>query len=1084
MKVPKSCWLLLALVWIPIVSVAEEPAAADAEVKKVEALPPPPALPSPEKFEVQVLPPALPGAEAAPGTGTVQGLPPGLETTPSLPKDLLEGGRFNVQTLAPATAAPAAAPVATPAQAGVAAQTGGAMPPGLSAMMPAPDEAVPEPRLKPTKEVPETPPPDLAPPKYATLLEAAQAGDLGDVENHILRGDDLDQQDENGFTAVHWAAQTGQAEIIELLLDYGAHTSIMADKKEFSTPVLVAMKAQQWEAAALLRAYGALCSVHHAAGYGDVRGVRELVEEDVRALTEVSASRTTALHTAARLGQKETVEVLLDLGADPTALDIEGNTPFAMAAMNNHVEVVELMVAKGTNVDERLSQNETVLHRKARKGDMELIELLLSLGADINAKSLDGDTPLHVAVAECHQDMAKFLIDKGALMYAQNKMGFTPLHVAAIQGLPGMAGLLVDKGANVSRNDRSGAVPLHLAALNGRRQVAKLLLDRGTPVDVSDKRGQTPLHNVARAQVEKRPPAGIPRYLLNTEPPVTSEERIALIDLLLGRGANIEATSRYGTTPLHDAASSGRAPVASHLLDRGANIEARDNNGRSPLFFALEHDNGAVVRLLVSRGADIHLKDSSGQTPLHVAAQADHSDLVDLLIANGAQVNAVDHNSRAPLHAATKEGCVAIGQVLLCEGAKVNPRDIVGRTPLHLAAQRGDIRFLKLLIANQANIDAKDRNGRTAIHTAAWDGHWGPVQILAGDGADLNAADSHGVTALHIAAEAGHERMVRFLLGKGADASLKNSDGLTPLRLAMESENTEVINVLRPFTERQFERVLKAGDYARTSEFLDINPGLINQHLHGLAPLHIAAREGHKDLVELLLSKGANIFAAEDNETGMTPLHEAAQKGDKAMVELLLLMGANPSAVDEQGTTPVDRALGRGRKDIAETLRAAGGVTNKDIAERRQGKPRTKEEATNALAQLVHAMTHNNLVGAITHSDMPALEKIFAANPSLVDAKLFGAPPIYLAASLGKKDVVEFLLDNDANIAATAESPKGTTALHQAARHGFKDIVELLVARGADLYAKDKRDRTPLDLARLNDHFEIVAMLKQYLGIQ
>ena len=87
-------------------------------------------------------------------------------------------------------------------------------------------------------------------------------------------------------------------------------------------------------------------------------------------------------------------------------------------------------------------------------------------------------------------------------------------------------------------------------------------------------------------------------------------------------------------------------------------------------------------------------------------------------------------------------------------------------------------------------------------------------------------------------------------------------------------------------------------------------------------PLHNAADDGHTDVVELLLAKGADVNAKSNYD--LTPLHMAT-KSNKQVVELLLANGANVNAKDEGGRTPLSLAIRKGNNDVAELLRQHGG---------------------------------------------------------------------------------------------------------------------------------------------------------------
>ncbi len=95
-------------------------------------------------------------------------------------------------------------------------------------------------------------------------------------------------------------------------------------------------------------------------------------------------------------------------------------------------------------------------------------------------------------------------------------------------------------------------------------------------------------------------------------------------ELLLDRGANVNAVERRKWTPLHTAVKSGKMEVAELLLDRGANVNAVDNLDMTPLHFALKYNREELVRLLLDRGANVNAVDKKGRTPLSIVASDDY----------------------------------------------------------------------------------------------------------------------------------------------------------------------------------------------------------------------------------------------------------------------------------------------------------------------------------------------------------------------------------------------------------------------------------------------------------------------------
>ncbi len=97
----------------------------------------------------------------------------------------------------------------------------------------------------------------------------------------------------------------------------------------------------------------------------------------------------------------------------------------------------------------------------------------------------------------------------------------------------------------------------------------------------------------------------------------------------------------------------------------------------------------------------------------------------------------------------------------------------------------------------------------------------------------------------------------------------------------------------------------------------------------GWTPLHKAAYEGYREIVELLIAKGADVNAK--NKRGMTPLHLAAEYGRNQVVELLIAKGTDVNAEDEDGETPLNRAIKVKQTDLADLLRKHGGKTAEEL---------------------------------------------------------------------------------------------------------------------------------------------------------
>lgn len=95
-----------------------------------------------------------------------------------------------------------------------------------------------------------------------------------------------------------------------------------------------------------------------------------------------------------------------------------------------------------------------------------------------------------------------------------------------------------------------------------------------------------------------------------------------MVSILLDEGADLEAMSDDGFTPLHMAVTAGQEWIVVQLLDAGANINAETSNEEKPLHLAIKRDDKLMTGILLDSGADIHGKYSDGSTTLHGAAWA------------------------------------------------------------------------------------------------------------------------------------------------------------------------------------------------------------------------------------------------------------------------------------------------------------------------------------------------------------------------------------------------------------------------------------------------------------------------------
>ncbi|XP_068161535.1 LOW QUALITY PROTEIN: caskin-2-like [Antennarius striatus] len=219
----------------------------------------------------------------------------------------------------------------------------------------------------------------------------------------------------------------------------------------------------------------------------------------------------------------------------------------------------------------------------------------------------------------------------------------------------------------------------------------------------------------------------------------------------------------------------------------------------------------------------------------------------------------------------------------------INYQDSDGFSALHHAALTGTTELLSLLLEAQATVDIKDINGMRPLHYAAWQGKTDSVLMLLRAGASINSFSHDGQIPLHLSAQYGHFEVSEMLLQHQSNPCLMNKAKKTPLDLACEFGRLKVAQLL---LNSNMVTALLEGEGGRDS--LDCP---------STTPLHLAARNGHKDIIKLLLKAGIDINRA--TKAG-TSLHEASLYGKTEVVKLLIDAGINVNLRNTYNQTALD----------------------------------------------------------------------------------------------------------------------------------------------------------------------------------
>jgi ankyrin repeat protein len=222
-------------------------------------------------------------------------------------------------------------------------------------------------------------------------------------------------------------------------------------------------------------------------------------------------------------------------------------------------------------------------------GDKKRVDFLLSKGADINALDSNGSAPIHLAAMGKQREMVAFLIEKGADADRADNAGMTPLLYAAMRDDIPTAKLLIEKGADVNQASNEGFTPLTLAIEEQRYEAAKLLIEAGA--DVRSAVGEQKLTPLMITAARMGPAEGSVFLPSSTRP-------IDIARMLIERGADVNAQSSTGMTPLMIAAARDNAPVIGLLLQKGAEPDLKNSGGQTALQIAELNDAKSAIQAI------------------------------------------------------------------------------------------------------------------------------------------------------------------------------------------------------------------------------------------------------------------------------------------------------------------------------------------------------------------------------------------------------------------------------------------------------------------------------------------------------
>ena len=575
----------------------------------------------------------------------------------------------------------------------------------------------------------------------SALMIAAENGHLESLE--LLRGYGADPGvlDNEGRTALHLAATSSHTHVVHSLLQAGADSSI-ADKTGNTALHLAAMKGQVDIVTDILRSPAAADLLNAKGGMWDRTPLAYAVEkthsDTVRVLLQAGAdpgitseNGNTAIHLAAAIGQVDIMKDILRLHSNANLLNAKGGTSQATALTyavdKSHVDISRVLLRAGADPSIVDMNGNSALHIAAARGEVNIVKDILELSSGKNLLNARGGswqgTPLACAVDESQTDVVHLLLDAGADPTILTGKGSSALHLAAILGqVDVVKEILRFHSIEDLLNARGGpsqVTPLAYAVSQSHADAVHLLLEAGADPSITNGDGDSALHQAATAgQVEIV--RDILRFhsnedLLNAKggsseaTPLAyavGKSHVDVVHLLLEAGADPSIANGEGDSALHIAAVVGQVDIVKDILTFHSSEDILNAKGGSsqatPLVYAADRSHADVVHLLLEADADPTIFENDGDNALHIAAMTGQVDIVkDILRLHSSKdlLNARGGKSRATALAYAINGShVNIAQMLLDAGADPCIPTNTGDSALHLAAGRGLVNIVRSIL--------------------------------------------------------------------------------------------------------------------------------------------------------------------------------------------------------------------------------------------------------------------------------------------------------------------------------------------------------------------------------------------------
>ncbi|MDR2797375.1 MAG: ankyrin repeat domain-containing protein [Treponema sp.] len=645
---------------------------------------------------------------------------------------------------------------------------------------------------------------------------------------------------------------------------------------------------------------------------------------------------------------------------------------------------------------------------------------------DVKATDSRGRTPLHMAAEIKDPELAKFFIFMGAEIDPVDNQGRTPLGISAAKHDAATAQVLVAAGADIHHSMPGGTSPA-LTAVGMAGGLLSAMINSET-LRTTDSNGRNIL-DLAFAYPDSKV------HMESAEALVLaggiSKNPIFSYFAPAARTSNYNRRAADGVAPLHFAAGNGYTGLIAFLIEKKADVNIKNASGTTPLHEAARSGNIAAMELLIKSGAEINAQDAKGNSVLHIAVPMNtHKEALSLFLSKGANPNLRDEHGDSPLHIAIRlNRNPDIIRTLLAGGIKgkadVSIRNTQGKTPLHLAVEEDRITYIPLLLEYKSDIFSVDNDRVTPFEKALQEHHTLLPTLITAQTVLQN--DSSGNTLLHITVQKrGDIKFIELILDKKALVNARNKEGDTSLHLAV-----------------------RQNDQAAGELLLSRGADIFAPNSKGESPLYQAFYTSGGLRAWILTSETLKV----KDGLGNTILHYAAQWKLDQHIPLIIERGGNPEATNATGETPLFAAVKIDSPSTIRVLKSKGSlITTRDI------------------------LGNSALHAAVRWNAPKAAEELIASGIDINGHALNGKTPLHDAVRLGITPLETILIANKADL--EVRDAEGNTPLMEAALAGGPSAtVERLVNKGADPFIRNDRGDTPCHIAVITEQEDLVKLL-------